>query len=254
MPLALWAVSAADRSAGAGDGGVDPRPTGWNAMAAVGQHAGVPQREDLWEPEDDDAYEVARSELKARFARWAGSDDGEAIESLIHFKGQYLDGHLTRWNRDHLSELYLELYPAKVMVEDGDLDSTLDEGRSFLTFLAETGLLAEGSDPLDALVDHIGTIDEQFRVNMADPSLYSFGKRFWVEAAAEGIGPDDREAVEGFMDRFNARPRAERDGMIRSGRSAPRIGGMPGKSRGGRATPPGTPPRRPAAKGRRRRR
>ena len=205
-----------------------------------------------WEPEGDEEYEAASTELKRRFAVWATRGDAvfdpEAPEGLLHYKWGYVDGHLTRWTRRDLDEIYLELYPAKVMADADELDEVLAEAKMFLTFLSETGLLDEESEPADVLLDHLGRLDGRFRANMADTSRYSFGKRLWTEAAAEGVRPDDPAAVEAFMARFNARPRAERDAILGGGlksgnRRAPT----------GRFTPPGTPPR-PGSRKRRKRR
>ena len=103
-----------------------------------------------WSPESEEDYEVARSELKKRFAQWrtvVGADpDNDAGEAPIHYKWAYLDGNLTRWRCDDLDEVYLELHPAKVMVEDDDLDDVLEEAKSFIGFLDETGLLDPDSD------------------------------------------------------------------------------------------------------------
>jgi hypothetical protein len=94
-------------------------------------------------PESEEDYEVARSELKKRFTQGlavAGiephGDDGEAP---IHYGWAYVDGHLTRWTRQDLDEIYLELHPAKVMVEDDDLDEVLEEAKDFIGFLDGTG-------------------------------------------------------------------------------------------------------------------
>jgi hypothetical protein len=206
-----------------------------------------------WEPASDEEYEAASAELKRRFAVWATRGDAafysDAPEGLLHYKWGYVDGHLTRWTRRDLDEIFLELYPAKVMAEPDELDEVLAEARMFLAFLSETELLDEGSEPVEVLVEHLDQFAGRFRANMADTSRYSFGKRLWTEAAAEGVRPDDPEAVEGFMARFNARPRAERDAVVGGGlksgnRQAP----------AGRFTPPGTPPRPVSAKRRKRRR
>jgi hypothetical protein len=205
-----------------------------------------------WEPEGDDDYESANAELKARFAAWAADEslavDPDAPEGLLHYKWGYVDGHLTRWTRRDLNEIYLELYPAKVMAELDELDEVLAEARAFLTFLSATGLLDEESEPAEVLLDHLGRIEGQFRANMADRSRYSFGKRLWTEAATEGVRLDDPAAVEAFMARFNARPRAERDAILGEGPKPNR------RAATGRFTPPGTPPRPGSGKRPKRRR
>lgn len=206
-----------------------------------------------WEPESDEEYQAASTELKRRFAAWAtrggAAFDPDAPEGLLHYKWGYMDGHLTRWARRDLDEIFLELYPAKVIAEPDELDEMLTEARTFLTFLSEAELLDEQSEPVEVLVDHLSRLEGRFRSNMADCSRYSFGKRLWTEAAAEGVRLDDRDAVEAFMARFNARPRAERDAILG--------GGVKSENRRtptGRFTPPGTSPRPSSAKRRKRRR
>ena len=144
-----------------------------------------------WEPEDDNEYEAASAELKERFATWAASTslgvDHDVPEGLLHYKWAYVDRHLTRWTRGDLNDIYLELYPAKVMADLEQLEVVLAEAKTFLTFLSETKLLEEASEPLDVLVGHLDRIAGKFQTNMADPSRYSFGKRLWTAAAAEGV-------------------------------------------------------------------
>jgi hypothetical protein len=204
-----------------------------------------------WSPESEEDYEVARSELKKRFTEWLAvvgiephGDDGEAP---IHYKWAYVDGHLTRWTRRDLDEIYLELHPAKVMVEDDDLDEVLEEAKAFIGFLDETGLLDPDSESADVLVDHLEAIEKQFRLNMADVSRFSFGKRLWTTAQLEGVRMDDRASVEAFIADFNARPIAERDAILGPGLP-------PRPAATGRFTPPGTRPKAPSAKRRKRRR
>ena len=103
-----------------------------------------------WEPESDEEYEAARTELKRPFAAWATRGDAvfdpDAPDGLLHYKWGYVDGHLTRWTRRDLEEIYLELYPAKVMAEPDELDEVLAEAAMFVTFLSETGLAGEESE------------------------------------------------------------------------------------------------------------
>jgi len=206
-----------------------------------------------WEPESDEEYEAASTELRRRFVAWAARGDAvfapDAPEGMLHYKWGYLDGHLTRWRGRDLDEIYLEIYPAKVMAEPDELDEILAEARMFLTFLSETGLLDKDSEPAEALLEHLSAIEGKFRANMADTSRYSFGKRLWSQAAAEGVRPDDPEAVEAFIARFNARPRGERDAVLGAGLTSANRREPPG-----RFTPPGTPPRPSSAKRRKRRR
>jgi hypothetical protein len=203
-------------------------------------------RASRWEPETDDKYKEALRDLTARYTEWAGGER-EIPEVLLHYKWRYVDGHLTRWTRGSLEQIYLELYPAKVVAEIAEIDEILDMARSFLTFLGETELLDEESEAPEVLVAHLEGIAPRFRSYMADVSRYSVGKRFTMAALAEGVGLDDQDELEAFMARFNARPRAEREQLMGEGRRPP-------AASSGRFTPPGTPPRPSSSKRRKRRR
>jgi hypothetical protein len=89
--------------------------------------------------------------------------------------------------------------------------------KNFIGFLDETGLLGPDSESADMLVDHLGAIEKQFRHNMADASRYSFGKRLWTTATAEGVRLDDRASVESFMADFNALSQAPQAPALMSG-------------------------------------
>jgi len=160
-------------------------------------------------PEDEDDYEQASTVLKRRFAGWAADNDRvelqeDTVEDLLHYKWGYMDRHLTRWRRGDLSELYLELYPAKVIVDADGLDEVFDKARVFITFLAETELLDAESDTADVLLDHLSRIQPKFRTHMLDPSRFSFGKRIWTQARSEGVDLTDKQAMDTFITRFNA--------------------------------------------------
>jgi hypothetical protein len=206
-----------------------------------------------WAPESEEDYEVARRALKKRFAQWrtavGAAPEKDAGEAPIHYKWACLDGHLTSWTCADLDEVYLELHPAKVMVDDEDLGDVLEEAKAFVRFLDETGLLAPDSEPADVLVEHLEAIEGQFRHNMADTSRYSFGKRLWTSAQAEGVRLDDQVSVEAFMADFNARPRAEREAILGRG---PGLPSRPPST--GRVTAAGTRPKTGSAKRRKRRR
>ncbi len=204
-------------------------------------------------PATDEGYEASRGYLKRRFATWGaehgvklGADPGEAP---VHYKYHYVDGHLTRWSRADLDRVYLELYPAKVIAGPDELDAALDEAKAFVAFLGDAGLLDEASDDPGVLADRIDAISSRFRTNMADVARFSPAKRVWSAAMAEGVELDDEAAVQSFMASFNARSRAERELVF--GRSLP---AGSSQTSSGRATPPGTRPRRVQPDRRRKRR
>ncbi len=198
-------------------------------------------------PQTDEEYEAARVYLKREFASWGAKTgvklEADAGESPIHYKYHYLDGHLTRWTCADLDQIYLQLHPAKVIVDTDELDGVLAEASAFMRFLADAELLDPTSDGPGDLADHIAAMGPAFRENMADTSRFSVGKALWSTAMAEGVELDDEASVQSIIQRFNARPRAERDRVF--GHAIP-------SSISGRATPPGTRPRQARAKRKRR--
>jgi len=163
----------------------------------------------------------------------------DAGEGLLHYKWGFLDGHLTRWTCADLDAVLLEIYPAKMIVEEDDLAKLLPEARVFVQFLADTGLLDSASDDPLALCAHLDGLGPRLRRNMADPSRYSWGKRFWLAAAAAGVRPDNPAAVEAYIDHFNSLPLPEREAMLGPTPLPTTPGGL-GPSR---FTPPHQPPR-----------
>jgi hypothetical protein len=198
-------------------------------------------------PTTEAGYQTARQWLRAAFARWTephGTDLGpDSFEELVHYKWGYLDGHLTRWTRADLDAVLLELFPAKMIVNDDDLNQVIPETDAFIDFLTDTELLDPASDLPEVLHAHLDQLEPRLRRHMADESRYSPSKRFWSAAAAAGVQPDDEQAVTAFIDQFNSRPLHERDALL---------GRQPHTT--GRFTPPGTQPRpKPTSRRRRRR-
>lgn len=206
-----------------------------------------------WEPETDEEYDEAIRDLTSRFSEWVSGQElesePEVPEVMLHYKWRFLDGHLTRWTRGDLSEIYLEIYPAKVVAEPDELDEILGWGQALLMFLDKSALLDRASEPAEVLVAHLEHLATRFRASMADVSRYSAGKRFTMAALSEGVDLGDQAEVEAFMARFNTRSRAERELVIGP---APRKWASGGSS--GRVTAPGTRPKSSSAKRRKRRR
>jgi hypothetical protein len=222
-----------------------------NVSREVDKDGVVPRNTPDWSPESEEDYELARRRLKKLFSQWSSvvgaAIENDAVETPIHYKWAYLDGHLTRWTCEDLDDIYLELHPAKVIVEDDNLAEILNEAKTFIRFLDETGLLDPDSEPADVLVDRLDAIEQQFCQNMADTSRYSFGKRMWMTARAEGVHINDRASVEAFITDFNSRPIAQRDAVL-----GPSL--VPRPHATSRITPPGTPPKPRSSKRRKHRR
>ncbi|MGH8996393.1 MAG: hypothetical protein ACRDYB_10255 [Acidimicrobiales bacterium] len=169
-------------------------------------------------PKTDSGYRSARRRLRTAFSRWAQANASElspdCFEELIHLKWVHLDGHLTRWRRADLDAVLLELFPAKVIVEDTDLDDIVPDTATFIGFLADSGLLDPASDQPARLCARLEHISRRFQARMADRRRYSPGKRFWLAAAEAGVPLDDDNAIEAFIQQFNARPHKQRQAIL----------------------------------------
>lgn len=174
-------------------------------------------------PTSEKGYERARAALHREMAAWA-EDRGVAADSgqeLLHYKWGYLDGRLGCWTVADLDAVLLELFPAKMIVEPDELDGVLDEARAFIEFLAEAGHLDPDSDDPAILCRHIERLGPRFRRRMADQGRYSWGKRMWLAMMADGVPLDNEQAVQAWMEEFNARTYEQRAAVLGSPLAAP---------------------------------
>ncbi|MHB8191057.1 MAG: hypothetical protein ACYDHP_11710 [Ferrimicrobium sp.] len=170
-------------------------------------------------PTSAEHYERTCEQLRSEFGAWAaeaGLDvDPDAGEDLCHYKWGYLNRDLGWWTTIDLDAIFLQILPAKMIVEgEHGLDRVLSDAKTFLRFLAEAGYLDSESDDLTKLIARLDRIRPRFQARMADSRRYSWGKKMWLAMAAEGITPDQREAVQACIARFNARPKSEREALL----------------------------------------
>jgi hypothetical protein len=94
------------------------------------------------------------------------------------------------------------------------LDRVLGDAKTLLRFLTEVGYLNSASDGLTKLITHLDRIQPRFKTRMTDPRRYSQGKRIGLAMTAEGIMPDQTDAVQAWIERFNGRSRSEREALL----------------------------------------
>ena len=171
-----------------------------------------------FEVEDEDAFEEARVELVDDFDVWARKRglnvDTDVAFEAVTCKVQYLDGDLGRWRVADLDELLLCLYPRKVIVEEGRLPLVVPSMHAFLDYLQDAGLFAGGGHPLPALHAALDGLTAPFAEAMADPSRHGPAKALFMAMRTEEVAIDDPDAVQRFMDDFNARSFEERAALI----------------------------------------
>jgi hypothetical protein len=121
---------------------------------------------------------------------------------------------------DDIDEILLGLFPAKVMLDQEDLDTIPPTFADFLRFLGDEGII--GARHAAALANHAISLGAAFRAAALDESNWSMGKRLWSQAQSEGVDTTDEAAIQQFTNEFNSRPFEERDAILGS------LPGMPG--------------------------
>ncbi len=173
-------------------------------------------------PSDEHAFHKARDELVDRFESTpSGAERGWIAAPLLEFKWGHLDGDLANWPPEHLDELLLGLFPAKVLMAPEDMDEVIPTCVAFLEFLGSHGILAGGETAGREAAEHVRTIGPAFAIAARDRRRWGMGKRLWDAAAQDGVEPGDVDAFQVWMDAFNARPFEERDAIL---------GPMPGEA------------------------
>jgi hypothetical protein len=124
--------------------------------------------------QDEDAYYARRDELGEAFAHWLNEHDvpGDPNDAglLMDWKWSYADGHLGRWSVGQVNEFLLEWCPRKVAVPAEVAEEIPISVAAFVEFLADTGLLAPGSDEPAIVREHCERNAERFVREMADPA------------------------------------------------------------------------------------
>ncbi|WP_248958163.1 hypothetical protein [Sphaerisporangium perillae] len=100
------------------------------------------------------------------------------------------DVHL--WKREDLRPVLVERMPQAVEDPDAAADGMIPAVRAYLTFLADTGRLAEGSDDVGDLLDELDAVEDDFVEAMEEV----LGERDWDEEEEDL----DEEEVEGLGD------------------------------------------------------
>lgn len=167
-----------------------------------------------FDADDEEGFEDACDALLGDHREWlagrgAPADDWVAYQ-MLHYKWSYLDGHLGRWHAADLDELFLSLFPRKVMVDAEDLDDVLPAAGRFFEFLQDHGTLTHDSDPLPRLLNTLEGLSGPFLAEMRNPAAFGIAKSLVSGMADEGIDFSDPAAVDAWIQDFNARPYEER--------------------------------------------
>lgn len=185
------------------------------------------------DPDDPDEFELLAEEIMADFeaevleAQSADSPLGRngrfIAQSMLDFKWGYGDGRLARWTVDDVEEFLLEHAPRKLSQPGEESEDNADCVIALLEFLDDAGVLV--GDTVGTLVRVTKSLRSEAARAAQDPSRWGMAKSLFMQAAAEGLDVEDPEAIEGWMESFNSRPREERDRIL-----GPPLEGLAGQS------------------------
>jgi hypothetical protein len=244
-------AAAAQRSA---EVGLGPPPETLPALALLLRAAGVPGAEDLLaglvglallaeeldaDPDEEriaDEIEALALELRgwcaARGLEFDAAERTEWVGGLMaDYRAWHADGRLTAWNATSLTEFLLDWIPRKVDVPDEDVPHFAPAAAEVLRFLGGTGRLP--SKRAEMLARRAVALGVELKEAVRDPTRYGPAKGMALAMAADGVDLTDQEAVQAWIDGFNARTRKEREEIVPALTS---LSGGPSSSRPRRKT------------------
>ena len=163
-------------------------------------------------PDDQEGFGVARDRLVAAFVGSGGAEFERVAEQVLDFKWAYLDGDLLTWSPADVEEVLFGLYPAKVLL---DAEGISEVPAGFAALLRFLGAEQPGHEPpLEVLAAYVERSTSRFVAAMNDEDNWSFGKRMWSTALADGVDLSDEDEVGRWVEGFNQRSVGERDRIL----------------------------------------
>ena len=169
---------------------------------------------------EEEAGLAAVSELAIE-AKWLAGEglDSQRVEAAAfatglmgEFRMFYLAAGLTDWKVDELQEFMLDWVPRKVSLVDEETEGFPGAVADALRFLGATGRLAkrEAAELAEAALLHAAEFDEA----ISDPANAGPARLVFDAMTADGVEVGDPEAMQAWLEEFNARPFEERDRIV----------------------------------------
>ncbi|MHB1533675.1 MAG: hypothetical protein ACYC1D_03515 [Acidimicrobiales bacterium] len=163
------------------------------------------------DPEDDEEFEAASEELADHLG--AVYDDDPVVArsgpfvatTMLDYKWNYGDRRLGSWTTTDLDEYLLDYFPRKVSADQETVLDTPSCVVAFLSMLHDHGALAGSS--MESLGAHVEAVGASFHRAAEDRRRWGFAKTMMMAMLDDGVDPDDPDAVEDWIDAFNARSR-----------------------------------------------
>ncbi len=157
--------------------------------------------------------------LVGQYAAWLGGrPDQEALGNLdlmLTVRRDYLDAEPFTWREGEISELLLGVFPRKVQSDPSLLSDGPGVLLSYLRYLEQTRQL-RGSG-LYQLEAELTEVRPRFAAAMQDTSRFGMAKSLFASMSADGVELEDPDAMQQWIEDFNARPYAERAALTDDG-------------------------------------
>jgi hypothetical protein len=138
---------------------------------------------------------------------------------MADFRADYLGLDADAWVADELDEFLLDWVPRKVSLDDDEVDEFPGAVADAFLFLGATGRMA-GGEAAELSTRALGH-GARFIEAMGDPARVGPAGAIIAAMRADGVEVGDEEAVQAWIDEFNARTRDERDAVLGSALPAP---------------------------------
>lgn len=155
-----------------------------------------------FEPEETEDFEAAKALLVRRCLSWAEAHnrpaDGLLLEAAVDARHDSRDGRLTYWDDAQIRRFLLDWIPAQLVAEQAVLDAAPEVLRTYLRYLAETGLLDPRGATFTEATAAIDRAAATYSQALGDPARQGLAK-FWVQVAlSHGVDMTDPAAFEQF--------------------------------------------------------
>lgn len=170
---------------------------------------------------DEEARSAAVNALADEARGWflgTGAGRGRAEAGAFaaglmgEFRAFYLDAGLYDWKPGELDELLLDWVPRKVSLDEEEIATFPESVADVFRFLADTGRLDDAA--AGNLAERARSLRAEFVEAMADPALAGTSKLLFDAMRAEGVEVGDPQAMQDWLEDFNARPFEERGRIL----------------------------------------
>lgn len=168
-----------------------------------------------WDSEDgdDDETDAGIERFQELATRFMQSHQAEELADEVFEDAAFIVFRVLEYARDYvgsspeeldehaLREALLELFPRKITAERDFFENVAPVTEAFLRWMDSEDILTDTAD----LVETVHNWADTIVANGMDPKCWGMGKSFAMQAKAEGIDMEDREAAQQFMAEYNRR-------------------------------------------------